>query len=308
MPFLRICIEGQSMVGYWAEIKEDKIVIYNEKYLAEQRQTLLQQLMKMRESYRRYQRRVMLSSKKKEILEMSGVKVLKDAFLALEGRWHWFTGYNRRDAFRLAPKAERIVSINGFFEIKIDQEEMTEKETKVAIELSPRVLKEAYDRALSLDRVVEDYTRKLGIMFTQRGYLEPIEVFYFICWKPPAGARIPNTWLFELINNRERVKAITQEALKLAAEDKVKEAIEKLIMLPRGVGVRVASAILTFYDPDKFGVIDRFAWKALYGMYKDDFTPEDYVKYLTDIRKMAVKYHMRTREVDLALWELGKRS
>ncbi|MCD6256003.1 MAG: hypothetical protein J7J44_07010 [Deltaproteobacteria bacterium] len=113
-------------------------------------------------------------------------------------------------------------------------------------------------------------------------------------------------WLFELINNRESVKEITQEALKLAAEDKVKEAIEKLIMLPRGVGVRVASAILTFYDPDKFGVIDRFAWKALYGMDKDDFALEDYVKYLTEIRKMAAKYHTRTREVDLALWELGR--
>jgi len=187
---------------------------------------------------------------------------------------------------------------------------MTEKETKGAIELSRRVLKEAYDRALSLslDRVVEDYTRELGRIFTEKGYLEPIEVFYFICWKSPAGAQIPNMWLFELINNRESVKEITQEALKLAAEDKVKEAIEKLITLPRGVGVKVASAILTFYDPDKFGVIDRFAWKALHGIYKDDFAPEDYVKYLTDIRKMAAKYRTRTREVDLALWELGKRS
>lgn len=296
------------MRGYWAEIKEDKVVIYNEEYLAEQKQNLLQQLIEMRENYRRYQRRVVLSSKKKEILEMRGVEVIKNVFLALEGRWHWFTGYNRGDAFRLTPKVEQIVSVNGFFEINFGQEEMTEKETKGAIELPRGVLEEAYDRASSLDRVVEDYTRKLGRIFTERGYLEPIEVFYFICWKSPAGARIPNTWLFELINNRESVKEITQEAIKLAAHDKVKEAIEKLITLPRGVGVRVASAILTFYDPDKFGVIDRFAWKALYGVDKDDFAPEDYVKYLTDIRKMAAKYRMRTREVDLALWELGKRS
>jgi len=296
------------MRGYWAEIKEDKVVIYNEEYLAAQKQNLLQQLIEMRENYRRYQRRVVLSSKKKEILEMRGVEVIKNVFLALEGRWHWFTGYNRGDAFRLTPKVEQIVSVNGFFEINFGQEEMTEKETKGAIELPRGVLEEAYDRASSLDRVVEDYTRKLGRIFTERGYLEPIEVFYFICWKSPAGARIPNTWLFELINNRESVKEITQEAIKLAAHDKVKEAIEKLITLPRGVGVRVASAILTFYDPDKFGVIDRFAWKALYGVDKDDFAPEDYVKYLTDIRKMAAKYRMRTREVDLALWELGKRS
>ena len=71
--------------------------------------------------------------------------------------------------------------------------------------------------------------------------------------------------------------------------------------------MRVASSMLAFYDPDRFGVIDRFAWKALYRVDKEDFTPEDYVKYLTDIRKMATKYCMKTREVDLALWELGKR-
>jgi len=35
-------------------------------------------------------------------------------------------------------------------------------------------------------------------------------------------------WLFELINNRESVKEITQEALKLAAEDKVKELLKNL--------------------------------------------------------------------------------
>ena len=69
---------------------------------------------------------------------------------------------------------------------------MTEKETKGAIEFSRRVLKEVYDRALSLGRAVEDYTRELGRIFTEKGYLEPIEVFYFICWKSPAGAQIPS--------------------------------------------------------------------------------------------------------------------
>jgi len=50
---------------------------------------------------------------------------------------------------------------------------MTEKETKGAIELSRRVLKEAYDRALSLslDRVVEDYTRELGRILQRKGIL-----------------------------------------------------------------------------------------------------------------------------------------
>lgn len=45
--------------------------------------------------------------------------------------------------------------------------------------------------------------------------------------------------------------------------------------------MRVASSMLAFYDPERFVVIDRFAWKALYRVDKEDFTIADYVKYLT---------------------------
>jgi len=296
------------MRSYWAEINKDKIVIYAEDYMAKKKQGLLQQLVKMRENYRRYQRRVTLSSRKRELLEMSGLEVIRDAFLALEGRWHWFTGYSHGDAFRLTPIAKHMVESNGFLEIRFTQEGITRGETMNTFELSYENLKRAYDKALRSERVVEDYTREIGRQFRERGYLEPLEVFYFICWKSPAGTSISNTWLFELINKRESVIKITREALKLSAQDRVKEAIETLIKLPIGVRVRVASAILTFYDPDRFGVIDRFAWKAIYGVEKDDFSPDDYAKYLMEIRILAEKYCMKTREVDLALWELGKQN
>lgn len=41
------------MRGYWAEIDEDGVVIYAEKYLATQKQNLFQQLKKIRENYRK---------------------------------------------------------------------------------------------------------------------------------------------------------------------------------------------------------------------------------------------------------------
>lgn len=295
------------MEGYWAEIDEGKVVIYAEKYLVAQKHGLFQKLIQMRENYKKYQQEVRLPPVTRKILEMNGLEVIRDTFLALQGRWHWFTGHSRRDAFRLTAAAERKVSTNGFLVISIYKEITTEKDTGNYIEPSHRILKEAYNNAVAQERVIEDYTQEVGRRFRERGYLEPLEVFYFICWKSPVGAEIPNTWLFELVNKGEIIREITQEALKLAEQDKVKEAIEKLMTIPRGVRVRVASAILTFYNPEKFGAVDRFAWKALYGMDKSDFTPQDYIKYLTDIRRIAIKHGLKTREVDLALWELGKR-
>jgi len=104
------------------------------------------------------------------------------------------------------------------------------------------------------------------------------------------------------------LKKITSEAFKLADQDRIKEAVEKLRKLPE-VGVAVASAILTFYNPNKYGVIDIYAWKALYDEQRKsgDFKPEEYVRYLKDIREIATtnKCNMTPRQVDLALWHLG---
>ncbi|MCD6263799.1 DEAD/DEAH box helicase [Candidatus Bathyarchaeota archaeon] len=104
------------MRGYWAEIDEDRIVIYSSHYLA--RYNRLRQLEDMREHYWRYQREVILPNERIITLERGGVKVLTGSFKTLEGRWHWFTGYSKGDAFRLTSRIKQIVSENGFFEIK----------------------------------------------------------------------------------------------------------------------------------------------------------------------------------------------
>ena len=85
------------------------------------------------------------------------------------------------------------------------------------------------------------------------------------------------------------------------------KSVRKLTEL-YGVKTRVASAILTFYNPEKFGVVDVKAWKALYNEAKEDFEPEDYVKYLKDIRELAKKCYVTPRNVDLALWYMDRMS
>jgi len=115
---------------YWAEISGNRILIYSSEYLAEQNR--LRQLEDMKENYWKYQKDVELSDEEKIILERKGIKVLRKRFKALEGRWHWFTGYDRGDAFQLTPEVEQVVNEKGFYGI----EKPETKEENRGIDLS----------------------------------------------------------------------------------------------------------------------------------------------------------------------------
>jgi hypothetical protein len=123
-------------MNYWAKISEDNIVIYSEEYLGLTNTLQLRELKLMQKSYKEFQRRVELSQEKKEALKRNGVNVLMDNFFALEGEWHWFTGHNKMDAFRLTPPVERIVKEKGFFEVRFRKEGINRTDYKSVIDLS----------------------------------------------------------------------------------------------------------------------------------------------------------------------------
>jgi len=104
------------MNWYWAEIRlPEKITFYTEKEL--KRRGILGDLEYMRNRYRNYQQPVALTQEHVIKLKERGVQVLKPSFLALNGVWHWFTGYSNMDAFRLNPKMVREIELNGFLTI-----------------------------------------------------------------------------------------------------------------------------------------------------------------------------------------------
>lgn len=101
---------------YWAEIDlPDKITFYTEAEL--RRKRLLSELEEMRCNFRIYQKPVTLSSDITERLGSRGIEVLRENFLALKGRWHWFTGYSRMDAFRLTASLAEKLKKQGFVTI-----------------------------------------------------------------------------------------------------------------------------------------------------------------------------------------------
>ena len=80
--------------------------------------------------------------------------------------------------------------------------------------------------------------------------------------------------------------------------------IERLIEL-KGVKNAVASVILTFYDPKNYGIFDIHAWRELFGKEPKGFSSQKscLVKFLTELRKMAVEYQLDVRMVEKALFK-----
>lgn len=87
------------------------------------------------------------------------------------------------------------------------------------------------------------------------------------------------------------------------------EVITRLRILKAlpGVGLGVASAILTLCFPDNYAIIDYRVWKVLYGEDKKTFTEGDYLKYYYDIWTCSRKLQWKMQEVDFFVWKYWER-
>lgn len=105
-------------------------------------------------------------------------------------------------------------------------------------------------------------------------------------------------------NTEEIIKKVTELGLSICHEDKNYELELKFKILTalHGVEIPVASAILAIVYPEKYAVIDRLNWCALYDEDRTSFTINQYKKYLSDVKSLAEKLKWRPQEVDLAIW------
>ena len=94
------------------------------------------------------------------------------------------------------------------------------------------------------------------------------------------------------------------EALRVATTVEHERTAVAVLCGLRGVGVPVASAVLTAINRERFTVIDWRALKAL-GVKKSNLTIDDYLDYLTFCRTKAKKRSVSLRDLDRALWLVG---
>jgi hypothetical protein len=147
----------------------------------------------------------------------------------------------------------------------------------------------------------------IGQNAQDKGYLNLCEFKKIYKWK---ASRVLNN----LEKNEEKIISNTREAL---AETDITKKLKFLLDI-RGVRVAVASAVLTVINPVKFGIIDKYAWKAL-GQEKLVKTKtfdsgkahkrgiQNYVEYLEILRRLKENQHIQTtHDVDKALMMYGK--
>jgi hypothetical protein len=104
-------------------------------------------------------------------------------------------------------------------------------------------------------------------------------------------------------NPDEIVKDITRFALKMNDE---KYKIRILCALD-GIGIPRASTILTMSNPEMYGIIDVYAWFALFGKNKTGFSVDEWELYLKQVREMAKKHGKTPRQIDMALMKYGQK-
>jgi hypothetical protein len=96
------------------------------------------------------------------------------------------------------------------------------------------------------------------------------------------------------------------DALRLAAQAETERSAMAVLCGLNGVGVPVASAILTTMFPTRFTVIDFRALQSLGCENDDDGTINFYLVYLNACKDWAEQYKCTLRDLDRALWQYSK--
>ncbi len=127
-------------------------------------------------------------------------------------------------------------------------------------------------------------------------------------WKTPRAKR----WLGE--NEDADIASTTKRAFQIVMREKTLEASNHAMELLwdddeglYGLGVPMASTLLTMFDPVNFGVIDTYAWYCLFDE-KDIQTSSvaHWERYLPLIQRIAQERGMRCRDADASLWYAGQ--
>jgi thermostable 8-oxoguanine DNA glycosylase len=110
------------------------------------------------------------------------------------------------------------------------------------------------------------------------------------------------------VNTPENIEATTMLCFNIPQlQDNVHDTrlrVHVLTALP-GVGVPVASAILTFWKPDTYAVIDFRNWRQLFEGPRTatTYSVREYLTYLETLEALATKFQVSMQQLDIAIWK-----
>ena len=149
---------------------------------------------------------------------------------------------------------------------------------------------------------LEDYLlNEVRNNFQKRGYLTPEEFFAIVIWKRNASKTNIRKGV---VKSKRTIRAITSRVFQARPEEKLNALLSSKIP---GIGIAIASAILTILYPDDFTIADYHASASIKDLGKnikgDPRTKVAvYNDYLNICKKLAPKHSLSLRDFDRALW------
>lgn len=137
--------------------------------------------------------------------------------------------------------------------------------------------------------------------FQRDGTLQPYDFFAIIIWKSNRSKTNIKRGLAAARTSATELMSQVSEAPTALAK------LDALVRIP-GIGLAIASAILTVCYPEQFTVLDYRAWdtakKERIGGLPDrePQTPTEYLQYCQACQRFAARLGMSLRDLDRALW------
>jgi len=108
-------------------------------------------------------------------------------------------------------------------------------------------------------------------------------------------------------NTEAAYRAVSLAVFQIVGLDLEYESVVRLGLLTAltGVGVPIASAVLALAEPQKYCIVDRRGWRALFGKEKESFSPVDYWSYRKAVARLGTEMAWTLQETDIAIRELA---
>jgi hypothetical protein len=146
--------------------------------------------------------------------------------------------------------------------------------------------------------------KELGDRFRQTKMLTKVDLCDIVEWKfKELPARRKRVLGLVGKNDDGKIRSISDSVFNSSLDDSYKmDCLQNL----DGVRGAVASTILTLYNPKDYGVFDIHVWREFFGKERKGeylWTTKNYLKLLTELRRIANQYNLDARTVEKAFYK-----
>lgn len=146
--------------------------------------------------------------------------------------------------------------------------------------------------------------KSIGARLRQNNELTKADLIEIMKWKFEGDARRTTRELNLVADVDEQVLRNVSSVVFSLTMSQETYRIKLLDALDHGIGVAVASTILTFFDPDNYGVFDFHVWQEMFGeKLNGRYTTSNYGKLLSKLRQVAEEFNLKVRTVEKAFFK-----